>query len=815
MASTILRNIITVFSSGVLLISSGFRAQACMEVELPEAYRISMFRAEVEGMSSFSQFYYSASLLPDYFANPSSKDRKQNCLEWKKELNNKPLMSDIYAILYKVNPDMFVYAYNEKSLDDIFEGNTFVTELLLPENKNFLIYLVLAKAAEYHENYESDLWRTIDYLDSKRFKNNLISWFYSRYKDENSEFLKQRYAYQLARLFCETGNYEKCISLYDDNFKGSQDSTIIEPWTLLYKALALDETGDKIEANYFYAQVFSRCDEKKLRSYQCFNTTLYCYSNSLLLAKTNAEKIPIIALFCFHNPGPALDKLKEIFALDPDSRYLAPLIMREVNKLEDWIVTPSLTSGTPSVSLDSTYDSYNYRSKAKWEKAKQKNLLRDKQYLVSVIDFLTTMYATSKGEMHDYLAVCIAHLWLLDDNLLKSSAYLDAVSKDASKSILFQKYVDGLLINIGSGDLNSNAVKESLGTQLIYLQKEAKTSTTLFKTLYSIVLKLSIKYEKLGNYAMAGLLKNKSEALEYEYFSNSDFAFLYNNENVQPYYNYSAISYFDDYAKPSDIDTVLRIITKPETSLDTFACTQKLTCLNAYKDLKGTLAFRMDSLQLAYKTFSGIPDTFYLKESDFKKELNEDTYLPKIWPQTRNFKYKFSKAKFVKQLIDLEKEAATNRAKAGADYLKLANAYFNCTYWGNSWMMFSYYQSFYYYQNDSWQSYLTEGKNLRKKYNSIYFECSKAITYYYKALYSTKNYEITAKALFMLYACNYSASCYRSSGYAWDEKTDKKNKITSPFLKLLCLNYRNTRTFEDISSNCSTVKDYAETLGLR
>jgi hypothetical protein len=225
-------------------------------------------------------------------------------MEWKEELENKTTLFDIYAILYKVPADMFVYAFGEEMLDDVFEGNTFVEELLQPENKNLLNYLFLAKMAEYHENHDADPWRTGKIFDENIFTKTLIDKFSLAISKETSVFLKRRYAYQLSRLFCETGDYKKCIKLYDEYFKEQADSTIVEPWALLYKALALDEIGNKTEANFLYSQVFSRSDEKKLRCYLGFNIENEIYKKNLLMADSVKEKVPVIALSCFHDPGP-------------------------------------------------------------------------------------------------------------------------------------------------------------------------------------------------------------------------------------------------------------------------------------------------------------------------------------------------------------------------------------------------------------------------------------------------------------------------------------------------------------------------------
>lgn len=129
----------------------------------------------------------------------------------------------------------------------------------------------------------------------------------------------------------------------------------------------------------------------------------------------------------------------------------------------------------------------------------------------------------------------------------------------------------------------------------------------------------------------------------------------------------------------------------------------------------------------------------------FKDYLNEDPFIPKnLYSQeSRDFTYKFNKTGFVKTLVDLEKTAEGNDSKKSADaYLKLGHAFFNTTYWGNSWMMVSY----------SWSgsdAYYGNTKVL-DPWRSAYMTASIAQEYYEKAYEKAQNKEQKAYATLML-----------------------------------------------------------------
>ena len=171
--------------------------------------------------------------------------------------------------------------------------------------------------------------------------------------------------------------------------------------------------------------------------------------------------------------------------------------------------------------------------------------------------------------------------------------------------------------------------------------------------------------------------------------------------------------------------------------------------IDYYKDLKGTIAFRNNNLELAYETFSSMPKDFWEKNYAFTDFLNENPFTPKILQkqEERKFDYRFNKAEFIGKLIQLKKQ---NTASSN---LQLANAYFNVSYLGNSWMMVA-------YDWTSGESYIDyvygDNSEQEKAYQKgNYYSLTMAKMYYEKAMKMSKNKNEKAFASLMLFECNY------------------------------------------------------------
>lgn len=765
-----------VFSS-LLLVLSVQISFACGWSVSPETSRLALFKAQREGFFKLTPFYYSA----DYYYSTntiSGVDQELNCLEWKKKLGNLIDPKDVHTILYETDSEQFENAYESKSLKKVFDKNTFIEALLLSKNKAFLNYILFAKKLEYNSNTDVkwESWGQVGY-GSKDHKMADLDDFEKKIKLTKDAFLKQRYAFLILRYSFYAQDKNEVIRLYDTYFAENK-STILEPWALYYKALCVDNFPLQ---NYLLSKVFASCEEKAFAVLQHYNWKLT--SETLALAQNDEERSVILSIESFRNPAPDLKTIEQVYKLSPNSINLSFLIGREINKLEDWIFTPQYTNnGSPSVVFDgvSWYDDY--------AKAKEENFNKDILHLRALEYFLISIREQTSGDQKDYITAAIAQLCFIDDDIESGKKYTTMISDKANASIQMQKNIQLALVSLKQDDLKSEKVQNQLFKYFDSVENLVETDFGLFKNLYSLYRIASADFAKQGDRVTSGLLMMKSDQKNEGEYS------VYNN----PYF-YSYIGYFDRTATVEDVDRLMALQQKEDkTPFEKYICSGTIASnINYYKDLKGTIAFRNNNLELAYETFASMPKDFWEKNYSFADYLNENPFTPKILQKDkeRKFDYRFNKADFIAKLIQLKKQ---NTASSN---LQLAHAYFNVSYLGNSWMMVAYDWT----SGESYVDYVygDNSENEKAYQKGNYYGLTMARMYYEKALKMSKNNNEKALASLMIFECNY----YNHYANIVSTEEEEKNpfKAGQELMNFYSL-YKTTPTFKKY--NCPLLKAF-------
>jgi hypothetical protein len=806
MEKRILRLIVVLCCINISIASETIRA--CAWIENSETVRLAFFRAEISGMSAFRPFYYSAAYFNSYIPDPEFIDRVKNCREWKRKLGNDIDVNDIDIVLYQTVPAIFENARREGKLADLFPENTFIKKLLLQKNTAFLEYLSFAKEMEYINTESLSRWEQwdnfrygTDFTDhlNKSLLENPYTQYFNKISEVKDEFLRERYAFMFLRMYSQSGSNNDVIRLYEEVFGDKKPESIIERWAILFYAIANKNLNNNPRGNYLLSLAFDASDEKKLVSLQRFETSPEMINSTLATTNDLYEKAVILAMQEFQNPGPSLKMLIKIDSLSPDNKYLAPLIMREINKLEDWLFTPRLTFNSPSVNLEKFQD-WDYK------KILDKNYKTDLTYLENLIHFIQKVYNRSTDETKDFLAVSLAHLNFMDDKIDQGKSYLASILPSANSSVLLQQSIDESLITLKTEDVTDDAVKNKLTDCILNLENIAKNYYPTYKTIYSLLRLIESEYEKKGDFALGGLLYMKSE-MDKNKFDNGNNGY---SDYVSPDNYYWGIAYFDKTATIQDLDKLMDIMGKKRKSpFEKYLCDQTLAKMDAYKDLKGTIAFRNNDLELAYKTFSEIPETFWSNNYEFRYYLHKNPYYPKCW-EGNDMKipsYSFNKTRFIKEVIDLKKELGKTSKNQAEICLKLGHAYYNCSFWGNCWMMVNYGKSGYEkWGRENYPDYIFFGnmyESKNKKQFENYYRCTIAMQYYRKALEMATDKELKATATLMLHKCTFNQY------FAGIENTYEGDNISYTadlYLKDFYSTFRNTKAFEQL--HCPLLDDF-------
>ena len=756
---------------------------SCGWSETYETSRLALFRASLDSFPKLDRYIYSSDLYMET-GRISDKDQDINCQEWATKLGGDINPIDVYGILYTTNSADFENAIESKTLISKFKGNTFISSLSLPKNKAFLKYISIAKQMEYNNEIDGkwESWESAEpqYNDKNEFDKRIIE-FNKLIANEKDSWLKQRYAFLNLRASFYGQDSQNVQRLYDTYFKDN-NNTIVAQWAKYYMSLRLQ---NEAQTNYNLSQILVKSDDKANACVQHFNDTLV--TETLAFAKNDVEKGIIKSIPLLTNPAPAMIELLELATLMPDHDLFYFLIQREINKIEDWIFTPKYSNSSKVV---------NYLPEnTDYQKAKLENEQKDLKYLLDFKNLLINIYQDRNGQQKDFLSASIAQLCFINDEIDEGKKYTDAISANANSSIMMQKNIQLALISLKKDDLKSEETQEKLYNSFNEIEDAVASDETLFKSMYTLYAIASQDFYKIKDVRTAGLLFMKSNNKQDNYH-NYGYNSYYNNK-----YFYSYIGYFDRFASTKDVDALIELANKSnKTNFERYICSGNTPKdINVYRDLKGTIAFRNNDLELAQKTFVEMPQDFWEKTYYFKDYLNENPFFPKALnfdEPNRKFDYNFNKTDFVQEMIKLRD------LKTASSYLKLANAYFNVSIYGNAWMMSSYELSAGSY-NDYVYGDSTENQKKFGLGNYYYLNLSK--DYYQKALRLSKNKEQKAVITLMVFECDYYN--FSSLGYQEIAGVQIPRKF-NPGPEIYAFNtlYADTKVFQKF--NCPLLEQF-------
>lgn len=754
---SIYKNIIVSCLSLILLIIPTKFAQSCGDSEYYSIQSITYFNKAALNDAKFEAFYYD---FRPYYAYDyyylgeniihKKMDYIRNCEEWRMQIKDATI-DDIYKVVYETKMDSFFIADAAGQLAVFYPQNTFMKALLRPENKELLEYLKLAFRIDLnHSSRKVDGWLLSDEPENYQKKlietKAIIEIIENKLKTRLSLFLKERYAYQLLVNYRYANDYKNCIDVFDVFLKDSK--SILKSWAYVHVGHAYYKQDKIPESNLALAMAYYGCESKKMRVLKGFTYEGYddytskkvnYFEPTLALTQTNEEKIAIYAIKG-NLPGQSLDAIQTIIELKPDYDYLPLLIAKEINKIEDWLITPFLSNQKALVNIGwneqertkQKLEAANYRSN--YYGFDYKNYQKDVAYLKAFRAELLKLNA-NKGntKYQDFLNLAIGHLYFLDFQPEEALVYFNKVSKTAAPAIQTQTQIEKVLVLPQLKDITDKKVQEELvaSLELLKKNKENKAHSVLHLYLFKHF------YDKKQDVEAAlfyGLANGVAGHLRYSNY-------------------YQAIEFFDKYTTEKEVQKVIETLTSKEKTVlqtylfkgyETYDETQdKWTITDFTKQLwevKGMLAFRKDNLESAYQSFNQLPDDYWQTTYAFRFYLNQNPFedtekLPEGWYDANKGKknYFVNKKEIIQKLMDLKKQPTAENL-----YI-LGNAYYNFTISGNNWMMFSYSKDFQdYYPN-------------LEKYDTVYYHYARAFDYYKQVANHPKaSLELKAQATLMM-----------------------------------------------------------------
>lgn len=780
-------------------------ANGCAWGYMPEDYRFFLFRPVFENLKELKPFFlssekfYGGNFSDDIFRESEAVGFERNIHEWLSEVKRiSPGLTtispaDVGEVIYDLSMDEL-----DSRKEELTKSNPFFA--WLTKHDSYMDYFRLAKGCELILN-NNDPWGFSDGYDLDEAAVERMEKKAAALVNESNEFLVERTWFQVLRLAFYRNDKTKLIAIYKEHFmpEGTCNSPFISGDAYFYYVQLA--SGDPIELNLNLARAFEKALDKRSRCIQLYIGSLT--EETLELAQSDHDKALVLVMHHMQYPGPSLPELKKIRALDPDLPFLDFLIMREVNKLEDWLFTRPLTGFSPAL----RFEWGEYSSPHEYLKKLMENYLADVAYCDEFIQWLEKEYPNKKP----FHQAVLAHLYVMRSNPAKAKTYLAALkwNEQTPGAIMAQCAIDRFLIQV------EEAKTSLVVLDICYQFKhdfDVQTEHLIGGDSYynQALLFASNVLKKQGDLALSLLVLNKSKATFHGdvLWGDSDFRLkLYSDAGPA---TLDSILYWRSFVESSKKSALTKgqaneLVWLFQTDDAPFG--MEITADYLY-DLKGMYYMRCDSLYKALEAFNHISNA-YLTSGYCELFAKDDPFRVYIFDPhngTKSDQHFYTKKTFVEALIQLkeaEKKETDPEKKALLNY-RLGNAYFNMTKHGKYWHMYRLWWT----NAESMDYNYTTASTEQPNFKRVYYMGEWAEKYYRKAYQLTRQKELAGLACMMVLTCQHEGVFAdtklidKSDSYVyipWQSSLTKELKKRFPKL-----NYKNLVT------DCVLYADYAK-----
>jgi hypothetical protein len=706
-------------------------ARACGFYVYPGEYRFWLLQPDLTNERDLTPFYFAASYVykGNQYAGREVYD-EQNIDEWYEAIHRCALRKDIDQLLYSTTPEQF-FAQQAR----LSKENSFLRYLLQPANKDFYKYFSLSKKIEEIAS-NPDPWDEAAFPISSI--NSTIDSLQQLRRRTKNAFITLRCAYQSLRLYNYNGQGELVERYYDAWIAPVKTKSWVKP-AALYQ-VAISHNGPK--KNYLLSKVFDLGYNRSECLVRFFSASTL---ETLKLARNQHERNVLKAMRVFNYPGRSLPLIREIYSSEPGYQELPFLLLREINKVEDWLLTNKVTAfPTPAVYGEHFWEDYNYIDHA------AQNYRNDKTYAKELSEFVHQMISDGRHPQKALLYLYAAYTDLLNGDNMSSALHLQQASlrPDLPRNVKTQIGIHRFLLDIENG-FTPDAERHFMKIILMPDKELGLDDGRLMKN--QLVLYTARKLIASGDRIRGLLLLSKTNRALGE-LPISGYRTVYQE--------------IEEKATERDVIGMLRIFDKKnKTPFENFVCEKQIHTPDEYyswyensvniewsrtklRDGLASLYLRQYRLRNALNVMKQLPDSFY-KHAPYRDYVAGNPFYLNVYNAhlvTSDDKRNLNRVQIVKEMIHLEELAKTDARKAGECYYQLANAWYNMTWYGKNWLMVKQWWSM--NEPDTY-----ENPVVRTDFNDDYYGCRHARLYYEKARRLTKDKKLGALCFFMERHC--------------------------------------------------------------
>jgi hypothetical protein len=716
----------------LLFLNSFSAVEACGYSPYGEDVRYCLFHPKYFNFNEYYSFYYNTFLW--------GYDPLQDDYQFKIEYEANILDWFDYT-KRKVPVEAIMEFNNQFKLTDIAENspNKFLQFLYKNHKKDIIVYLTYAKKCEdYNAYFGGNTWeRSENYKEASvtKFTKELIN----AYKAEKNLFLKRKYAFQCIRLAFYHGNNDLIKMVFDEEFLNSKKDYLYY-WSLYFKCFTNDSNGNYNDI----AEIFANCPEKIFAS-QFYFRDKFDIKKALQFAKSPAQIANLYAYASARKLDKNLGYLKIMYKNKPKFKTLDFMLLREINKIEDWVYTPYYTNYSPSIE-EKGYYSESDSSKITTQTLRDRSE-KDRLYAQELLSFVSSVNFSKVDNPVLWKASEIQLLFITrkyDLALAKIKAFEESHATE-KVSVEIEK-IKALCITS----------KQEYGKAIIANSIKAiiEKNTDDKRFIFALGRELEFKGNLLDGIALLSIadhtLYNEDEYNEnnVEWRGNR----LQTTSNLDVFYNY--FDYLDFVYTANDLHTVItKLDARSRDAFSNHLYSSLCKDQNFLKDLLGTKYIREEKINLALNTFKKMNHQYWQdnynawergKYDEYVEFNSNPFYTIKYTPNFINAeeKYFVNKLTITQHLIKYLQLAEDKNCKEREYYYFLvANCYLNMTDIGNSWMMRRF---------SSYSTYPDEYINESYIDNLEYRSRVKTVQYYELAYQNSKSDKFKALCLHMI-----------------------------------------------------------------
>lgn len=752
---------------------------ACADEGDPYDYYVSFFHNNIQGKKDYGAFYFTNNLFL-YSETEPQNEADINANEWAAYLGKNVAAADVVKAMYRLDhqTDSVLYTgyLDQKGgLPDSLSSNTFLKAIIA--NKSALKYYRFAKSVEKIANVASQPWEPTP-MDTVALRTRGAEAF-ALGTQEKDKFIQLRYYYQAQRLLHYGASYQQANTVYDKYLAPINSASHVKGWALSLKAGELRRLKDTIKAAYLFSKIFAQYPERRVQAYRNYQY-MHVNTNQVLALATNAaERANIYAIDGFADPKINIIPLQQVYALSPASPMVGVLLIREINKLEEYYLSNKLRMPQPvpySFNAAPAGKDNAVLSRIQQLKDFSKQLAADKKYPDAEIGTLAAAYlAWMQGNTTE-------GSWLM------KALYTAKLKPDFDD----QKQIIQLLLSAQSIQKYNRVNESVLLPALQWLDKKAKEENkadTLHPWNEDKVYPFTSTERNFYENVLAPVYLNQQDT------TMTALALVAARPDMT--------GFWENYLHSDNTRTIMQWKATPETDPYISFLLDKIGFLNAnyLNELLGTTYLREHQYSKAVACFKHVDAAFLNKEHDYTLadpfiELVND--YPKVYTYGKAKGY--NKLQFAEAMANLQQQIKNDPANQASYYYKIATGLYNTSTYGNAWYLISY----------NWSS-TDFGRAALYYYDADYIKTLNAEEYFLIARRFCKTNEFRAKCTYMAAKCrqkqatapNYSAPNFDELQKAYQQQLRGNDLFTD-----LKTRYKHTAFYKKAVGECSYLKDF-------